>query len=109
MGATRVGIAEAKNTLSTIVNRVAFGRERIILESRGKPKAAVISIEDLHKLEAIEPAAASMAARMSALAEARSVRLAIAARQGAPDSESVVDTLHRLREEHTLALGGEES
>lgn len=37
------------------------------------------------------------------------MELAIAARQGAPDSESVVDTLHRLREERTLALGGEES
>ncbi|MBI2875974.1 MAG: type II toxin-antitoxin system Phd/YefM family antitoxin [Candidatus Tectomicrobia bacterium] len=109
MSTTRIGIAEAKNALSTIVNRVAFGRERIILESRGKPKAAVISIEDLQRLESWEPEITSTAARMSALAEARAVRQAIAARQGAPDSESVVDTLHRLREERTLALEGEES
>jgi len=45
-----VGIAEIKRDISTIVNRVAFGRERIILTSRGKPKAAVVSIEDLQRL-----------------------------------------------------------
>jgi prevent-host-death family protein len=41
-----IGIAE--------VNRVAFGGERIILTSRGKPKAVLIGIEDLRKLEGLE-------------------------------------------------------
>jgi PHD/YefM family antitoxin component YafN of YafNO toxin-antitoxin module len=33
---------------------VAYGRERIIVASRGKPKAAVISLADLELLEALE-------------------------------------------------------
>ncbi|MGQ9498448.1 MAG: type II toxin-antitoxin system prevent-host-death family antitoxin [Desulfotomaculales bacterium] len=47
----KVGIAEAKRTLSSLINRVAFGRERIVLVSRGRPKAALVSIEDLLLLE----------------------------------------------------------
>lgn len=56
MGAI-VGIAEAKNDLSEIVNRVAYGGERIILGSRGKPKAAIVSLADLERLYEIDEAA----------------------------------------------------
>jgi prevent-host-death family protein len=46
-GAMTVSVSELKNALSEILNRAAFGRERIVVASRGRPKAAVISIEDL--------------------------------------------------------------
>jgi prevent-host-death family protein len=49
-------ISELKSALSEFLNRAAYGRERIIVASRGKPKAAVISIEDLHRLEELEDA-----------------------------------------------------
>jgi prevent-host-death family protein len=49
-----VGIAEIKRNISSLVNRVAFGRERILLTSRGKPKAALVSIEDLQRLEILD-------------------------------------------------------
>jgi len=48
-----VGIAEAKNQLSELINRAAYGGERIIIGSRGKPKAAIVSIADLQKLDMI--------------------------------------------------------
>ena len=38
---------------------MAFGRERIIVASRGKPKAAVISLSDLELLEELEDAQAA--------------------------------------------------
>ncbi len=57
-----VSISELKNTLSEILNRAAFGRERIVVSSRGRPKAAVISIEDLELLENLEDALMAHAA-----------------------------------------------
>ena len=36
-----------ENTLSSLINKVAHGKARVVLESRGKPKAALISTEDL--------------------------------------------------------------
>ncbi len=52
-------VSELKSALSEFLNRAAYGRERIIVASRGKPKAAVISIDDLHRLEELEDALAA--------------------------------------------------
>jgi len=46
----RIGIGRVKRELSELVNRVAYGGERIILASHGKPKAALVSIEDNKQL-----------------------------------------------------------
>jgi prevent-host-death family protein len=54
-----VSISQLKDRLSEYLNRVAFGRERIIVASRGKPKAAVISLSDLELLEKLEDAQAA--------------------------------------------------
>ena len=54
-----ISVSEMKDTLSEILNRAAYGRERIIIASRGKPKAAVISVEDLELLEELEDALAA--------------------------------------------------
>jgi len=40
-----------KRDISDLVNRVAYGGERIVLTSRGKPKAALVSVEDYERLE----------------------------------------------------------
>ncbi|MGQ9554246.1 MAG: type II toxin-antitoxin system Phd/YefM family antitoxin [Anaerolineae bacterium] len=49
-----VSVKEAKAALSEYLNRAAYGQERIIISSRGKAKAALISIEDLRRLEEAE-------------------------------------------------------
>jgi len=54
-----VSVSELKSALSEFLNRAAYGRERIIVASRGKPKAAVIGIEDLRRLEELEDALAA--------------------------------------------------
>jgi len=58
-----VGIVEVRQKLAEIVNRVAYGGERAILKRRGKGVAAVVSIEDLALLEALENEADVKAAR----------------------------------------------
>lgn len=51
---TEVGLAEARMELSTIVNRTAFGGEKFVVTSHGKPRAALIPIEDLERLLELE-------------------------------------------------------
>ncbi|CAH2606528.1 Antitoxin (plasmid) [Rhodovastum atsumiense] len=58
--------AVARDRLAEAVNRVAFGKERITITRRGKALAAVVPIEDLAALEALEDArdAAEIRARL---------------------------------------------
>jgi prevent-host-death family protein len=45
---------EAREVLSELVNRAAFGQERVILTRHGKELAVLISIADLERLLALE-------------------------------------------------------
>ena len=45
---------KARENFSDLVNRSAYGKERVVLTRRGKGIAAVVPIEDLNLLEAIE-------------------------------------------------------
>ena len=49
--AERVSAAKAKAQLSTLMAEVAYGGKRFIIERRGKPLAALVSVEELEKLE----------------------------------------------------------
>ena len=51
MGETVVTMTELKQRMGEIVNRVAYGGERVVLLSRGRPKAAIVSLEDLKRLQ----------------------------------------------------------
>jgi len=51
---TRVSAGQARKDFSSALNRVAFGRERLILHRRGKDVAALVPMEDLALLEALE-------------------------------------------------------
>ncbi len=48
---TNLSVGEAKRRFSEIMGRVTYGGERFIIEKRGKPAVAVISLEDLAQLE----------------------------------------------------------
>lgn len=54
MSETKASIGQIKRDISELVNRVAYGGERIVLTSRGKPKAVLISLEDYEILEAAQ-------------------------------------------------------
>ena len=50
-------VAEAKNRFSDVLRRAEYGGERVIVERRGKPVAAIVSTDDLRRLEAADDAA----------------------------------------------------
>jgi prevent-host-death family protein len=49
-----IGMVEVRDNLAEIINRVAYGGERAILQRRGKGIVAVVSMEDMALLEALE-------------------------------------------------------
>ena len=51
---TTVTTAEARKKLAEIVNKVAYGKEPVVLTRRGEKIAALISIEELELLQLIE-------------------------------------------------------
>jgi prevent-host-death family protein len=63
-----VNATEARNKFLELINRAGYGQERIRIERYGKPVAAIISCEDLARLEALEDAIES-AALKKAMAE----------------------------------------
>lgn len=65
---THLPATKAREQFAEIVNRVSYRGERVILERRGKRVAALIPVEDLDLLEALEDRYDVEAAR-AALAE----------------------------------------
>ena len=81
MAQTHVSIGRVKRDISDLVNRVAYGGERIVLTSRGKPKAAIVSVEDYERLEE-EKVAARVAHWEAWLAANQELAQEILARRG---------------------------
>lgn len=48
---TDISVAEAKSHLSEYIARSGHGRERFVISRRGKPVAALVSVEDLRIIE----------------------------------------------------------
>lgn len=66
----QVNTVHARAQFSEIINRAAFGKERVTLTRRGKEIVAVVPIEDVQLLEALEDKIDLEEAR-AALAEAK--------------------------------------
>jgi prevent-host-death family protein len=49
--------SHVKARLSEFIGRVAYGRERLLVLRHGKPVAALVSVEDLRLLEALDSTA----------------------------------------------------
>jgi prevent-host-death family protein len=105
MAHEKASVAQAKNTLSSLINKVAYGKVRILLESRGKPKAALVSTDDLARLERLEQGQQADGTRLQLLAQARSLRKKILARRKRPLTDSV-KALERVRNERDRGLSG---
>ncbi len=51
---THLKFTEARAEFTDLFNRVAFQGERVVIHRRGKAKVAVVPLEDLERLEALE-------------------------------------------------------
>jgi prevent-host-death family protein len=58
-----MNMVEVRDNLSEVINRVAYGGERVVLKRRTKGVAAVVSMEDLKLLEELEDRADVKAAQ----------------------------------------------
>lgn len=50
----KITIEQAEREFFEIIQRVAAGNERIVFTSQGKPKAALVSMEDYQALQSLE-------------------------------------------------------
>jgi len=46
-----IGVSEARESFAELVNRAAYGHERVLVARRGRPIAAIVPIEDVELLE----------------------------------------------------------
>lgn len=53
-GPGHIGVSEAREQFADLVNRAAYGHERVLVSRRGRPIAAIVPIEDIELLERIE-------------------------------------------------------
>jgi prevent-host-death family protein len=58
-----ISVHEIRSNLADVINRVAYGGERVVLQRRSKPVVAVVSMEDLELLNSLEDQADVKAAK----------------------------------------------
>jgi prevent-host-death family protein len=58
-----IGVHEIRANLADVINRVAYGGERVVLKRRSKSVVAVVSMEDLELLNSLEDKADIKAAK----------------------------------------------
>jgi prevent-host-death family protein len=100
----QVSIRQAGRELSRLINQAVYGGKPIIITSRGKPKAILLSVQEYERLtEKAGP-------RIEVLEEARRLRETFAARYGvlATDLVQVVREEREARTASVLTPGGKD-
>ena len=97
MADNQVPIGRVKRDISDLINRVAYGGERIVLTSRDKPKAALVSIEDYERLTE-ERTSDNLARWHTWLAQTDALAAEILERRGGEEI-AVDDLVRRERED----------
>ena len=106
MAEIKVTMRELKRSLGELVNRAAYGREWVVLVAHGRPKAAIVSIEDLELLRRLRRGEASMRGT-TRLEDLDALRERIRRRWEAEGIKPVdsADLIHEMREERTEDSG----
>ncbi len=89
----KVNIRKARENFSEIINRVSAKGERVILTSRDRPKAAIVSLKDA---AAIGDRSMRKAKRLHQLEKIRKMRQKLARKRLTDDS---LEALGKIREE----------
>ena len=64
-----MSVADAKKHLSELMSRVAYNKERFLIERRGKPMAALVSADDLARLEQVPKTGQGLLSAVGACAD----------------------------------------
>lgn len=54
MSEIQISMSKLRQNLGSLVNQAAYGGERLLLMAHGEPKAAIIGIEDLRRLQQLD-------------------------------------------------------
>lgn len=101
MSEIQVSMTKLRQNLGNLVNRAAYGGQRIVLISHGEPKAAIIGVQDLQRLQQLNDDLINQPDRYAhALATADQLRERIREWQKTQGlmPEDTVETLRQLRE-----------
>jgi prevent-host-death family protein len=93
MTTMKINIRKARERFSEIVNAVAIKGERVILLSKNKPKAAIVSLKDL---QVLEDRSITKAKRLAQIERIKKVRERLAKKGVISDS---LLTLKKMRKE----------
>ncbi|MGW1006850.1 type II toxin-antitoxin system Phd/YefM family antitoxin [Streptomyces sp. NPDC002520] len=52
--AYEIPVTQARAELADLINRVVYGGERVVVTRHGKPLVALVSADDLERLEALD-------------------------------------------------------
>lgn len=96
----KVNIRKARENFSRIVNTVAIKGERVVLLSKNKPKAAIVSLKDLEKLES---ASMEKRKRLAQIEKIRKIRDIIQENVVVSDSSIAIK---KMREDRIEKLSG---
>ncbi|MBA4391256.1 MAG: hypothetical protein C0399_10000 [Syntrophus sp. (in: bacteria)] len=50
----KIGVAEVKRHFSAVVSEVSLNKEHFIIEKKGRPMAAMVSVEELELIESLK-------------------------------------------------------
>ena len=86
---TQVSIGQVERDFSELINRVTYAGEHIVLTSRGKPKDALVNMQDYERLFKSENRSADI---QKWLAETRAFSISIEKRRGKPiDVDAILE------------------
>lgn len=100
MTTMKVNIRNARQKFSEIINTVAIRGEPVILVSKNKPKAAIVSLKDL---ESLEKPSIKKAKRLAQIERIGKIRKALSQKGLLSDSTNI---LRKIREERVEKLSG---
>jgi prevent-host-death family protein len=103
----KISASDLHLKVGQVISRIQYAGERFIIERRGVPVAAVVSIEDLQRLERSKlQEHRTSEERLAALRMAdMSRQMILAERNGTPLPDSA-ELLRELREDRDLDLSG---
>ena len=106
----RINAADLHQRVGEILAKIRYTGDRFIIERRGTPIAAVVSIRDLEQLQSLGGAQAALRSRgerLAALDRAAAVRrLILTQRRGRalPSSANAIRQLREERDRHVTGL-----
>ena len=106
---TRIHAADLHQRMGELVSKIRNAGERFIVERRGMPVAAVVSIDDLARLETLggnPPARRSKQERIAALERAGAVRQMILSQRNGKPLPSAAGSIRELRAERARDVAG---